>query len=164
MIGIRDVHNGNVGVPAPVQLTSTGGSDGAVCAAGLAVLEVGGDVGVGVVGRPSGCGSLEDEKEEDEEWQAVAVEMVVEVDEEDEPDEGLDGLPVWVIGHEVGSTTARLNHQHVERRVQDRGSGGMWGSPGAELWEGVLRGCWCAAGLRGRSGAWVRLCRPRLLD
>ena len=93
-MGSGDAHDGNVGVPAPVQLTSTGGSNGAACAAGLAVLEVGGDVGVGVVGRPSGCGSLEDEKAEDEEWEVVAVEMVVEVDEEDEPDEGLDGLPV----------------------------------------------------------------------
>ena len=127
------------------------------------MLEVGGDIGVGVVGRPSGCGSLEDEKAEDEEGEVVAVEMVVEVDEEDEPDEGLDGLPVWVIGREAWSTTACLNHQHVERRGQDRGSGGTWDSPGAGLREGVLRGCWCAGGLRGRSGAWVRLCRLRVL-
>ena len=156
-------NDGNVGVPAPVQLTSTGGGDGAVCAAGLAVLEVGGDVGVGVVGRPSGCGSLEDEKAEDEEGEVVAVEMVVEVDEEDEPDEGFDDPPVWVIVREAWSTTACLNHKHVERRGQDRGSGGTWDSPGAGLWEGVLRG-WGEGALRGRSEAWVRLCSPRPLD
>ena len=129
------------------------------------MLEVGGDGGVGVVGRPSGCGSLEDEKAEDEEGEGVAVEMVVEVDDQDDQDEGLDGLPVlaWGVFREVGSSTACLNHQHVERRGQDRGSGGTWDSPGAGLREGVLRGCWCAAGLRGRSEAWVRLCRPRLL-
>ena len=92
-----------------------------------------------------------------QEREVVAVGMVVEVDEEDEWDEGLDGLPVWVIVREAWSTTACLNHKHVERRGQDRCSGGTWDSPGAGLREDVLRGWWCAAGLWGCPRVWVRL-------
>ena len=113
-------------------------------------------VGVVVVMWVEGMVDLEEGEEDDEDDDEEVVE---------EKDGRLDGLPVlvWGIVREAWSTTACFDHKHVERRGQDRGSGGTWGSPGAWLREGVLRGWWCAAGLRGRSWAWVRLCRLRLL-
>ena len=70
-------------------------------------------------------------QETEEEEKVLAVVGDDGEDEEDEEeDERLDDLPVWGIVREVWST-AFLNHKHVERRGQDWGSGGAWGSPGA---------------------------------